>query len=280
MKGLKKIIKIVINGFTVVLLVILALIIYGKVCVTFSRKLYPNYFGYTVFEVASGSMKPTLDINDVILIKTGNENIKKGDIIAFEDNKTIITHRVLYIDGERFIVKGDNNNTADKPINKKQIIGVMIKRYPRLGLWKKVVTDPKILIGLFITLILFDFALSYKKQGDEKKEASINPIIRDDEIIISKVSKKNPNKLELNEPERLLELTRKIDIEEINKLIEDPEVKLNKRELNNIKKEINRYDESENDAPLDLSLKEKKFVDYTIRLDLSEIKRQIDSKIK
>ena len=279
MKYLKKAVKLAINALTCILLAALVLIIYGKLTVTFSNKLYPNYFGYTAFEVASGSMKPTLDINDVIIIKIGNENIKKDDIIAFEYENSIITHRVVFIDGDSIVVKGDNNNTVDKPIKKEQIIGVMVKKYSHLGLWKKVIMEPKTLIALFITLILFDFALSYNKQEvkNDKKKKKLNK--SDTEIIITEVNPLKENMI-LKEPEKLLELTRKIDIEEINKLIEDPGVKLNKSELNNIKNEIKKIEDENTEDLIALSKKERNFIDYTIRLDLNEIRKQIDSKIK
>lgn len=280
MNYIKKIVKITINGLTYILLAILVLIIYGKVSVTFSNKLYPNYFGYTFFEVASGSMKPTLDINDVIAVKFGNKNIEKDDIIAFTDGESVITHRVVYIDGDSVIVKGDNNNTVDKPIKIDQIIGPVVKIFPHLGLWKKVLTDPKIIIALFVTLLLFDFALSYNKKDEQKIDEKKKETELENQIIITEV-KSEENKSDIfREPEQLLELTRKIDISEINKLIEEPGIKLNKKELNNIKCEINKIEEGSEELPLKLSEKEKNFINYTVRLDLNEIRRRIDSKVK
>ncbi len=280
MSYFKRIVKLTINGFTCLLLIIVLLIIYGKLTVTFSNKMYPNYFGYTFFEVASGSMKPTLDINDVILIKVGNESIKKDDIIAFEYENAIITHRVVFVDGDSIVVKGDNNNTIDKPVNRNQVIGIMTKKYSKLGLWKKVIMDPKILIALFITLLLFDFALAYNKKEIKISDTKKNKKVKEEEVVITKVDDKPKNDFEFREPEKLLELTRKIDIEEINKLIEDPGIKLNRSELNNIKKEIEKAGETSNSQEINLTKKEKEFLDYTIRLDLNEIRKQIDSNIK
>ena len=69
MSHLKKITRIVVNIFTCLLLVILVLVVYGKLATTFGKNKYPNYFGYTFFEVASGSMEPALYVNDVVLVK-------------------------------------------------------------------------------------------------------------------------------------------------------------------------------------------------------------------
>lgn len=290
MNHLKKAIKIIVNVLTCILLVVLILVIYGKVALTFNNT-YPNYFGYTFFEVASGSMEPTLQIDDVILVKITKENLGKGDIIAFASDNTIVTHRIIYMEDDTLTVKGDNNNIVDKPIKTDQVIGKIVKVYPKLGIWKKVVTEPKILLGIFITLLVFDFALSYNKEADEIVEDNGNKKTKkDDEVIIREVPKempvKAPKKRDITEADKLLELTRKIDIEEINKLLEGTEYKLEKKELNNIKKELaknteeKRDDDDHHDNKLKLSEKEKKFVEYTMRLDLKEIQKKINSKVK
>ena len=289
MSPLKKITKLIVNIFTYILLVILICVIYGKLVITFGNNVYPNYFGYTFFEVASGSMKPALQVNDVILVKITNEDLKKGDIIAFQSEDAVITHRILYIDGNIITVKGDNNNIVDKPISKDQVIGKIVKIIPKLGVWKKVIVEPKILLSIFITLLLFDFALSYNKE-DKKKKKAIKKQERekdDDEVIVKEIvtedivvkPKEEKKKKNITESEQLLELTRKIDVAEINKLLEGTEYKLEKREISNLKKKIDNKQSKEDIIPK-LNNKEKKFVEYTMRLDLSEIQKKINSKVK
>ena len=287
MSHLRKITKVLVNIFTWILLLILVLVIYGKLIATFKNNKYPNYFGYTFFEVASGSMQPTLKINDVILVKIGNKNLNKGDIIAFQSDDAIITHRILFIDDSIITVKGDNNNVVDKPIVVDQVIGKIIRVFPKLGIWKKVISEPKILLGIFITLLLFNIALSYdgneslkekKKKNDNIDAPLANEIINDtkDKVVRTNTSKKKV------ESEKLLELTRKIDIDEINKLLEGTEFKLEKKEINNLKKEINKTvsnKDNKNNEP-NLSEKEKKVSEYTMRLDLNEIQKKINSKVK
>ena len=310
MSHLKRITKVIVNALTCLLLCLLVLVVYGKVVLTF-KHTYPNYFGYTFFEVASGSMEPTLRVNDVILVKITNEDLKTGDIIAFLNEDTIITHRIIYIEGETLTVKGDNNNIVDKPIDIRQVIGKIVKVYPRLGIWKKVVTEPKILLAVFITLLLFDFALSYNIKGDDnfkddddndemkvkkvKKPVKIKKEVKEPEEPIAKqimpeekvVSKPKKPVKDITEADKLLEMTRKIDIDEINKLLEGTEYKLEKKEINHIKKKIEKIEdnkkeqvEESKDKDINLSPKEKKFIEYTMRLDLSEIQRKINSKVK
>lgn len=287
MSHLKRIIKIIVNIFTWFLLLLLVLVIYGKLVVTFGKNAYPDYFGYTFFEVASGSMKPTLKINDVILVKIGNDDLKKGDIIAFQENNAIITHRIIFIEDRILTVKGDNNSVVDKPIAAEQVIGKIVKVFPKLGIWKRVITEPKILLGIFVTLLLFDLALSYngkaliKAKGSKKTkevETDNKPIAVE---VKSDVPEKKTDKKKVVEAEELLELTRKIDIDEINKLLEGTEFKLEKKEINNIKREINKTMSSkDNKVSPKLSEKEKKVIEYTMRLDLNEIQKKINSKVK
>ena len=105
MSHLKKIIRVIVNVFTCLLLFVLILVIYGKLAMTFGKNSYPNYFGYTFFEVASGSMEPALHVNDVVLVKITRDNLGKDDIIAFNGSDAIITHRILFVDGDIITVK-------------------------------------------------------------------------------------------------------------------------------------------------------------------------------
>ena len=297
MNHLKKAIKILANFFTGVLLIILILVIYGKAVLIFSENAYPNYFGYTFFEVVSGSMEPTLNINDVILVKVTRNDLKKDDIIAFVNEKSVITHRIVYQEGDVITVKGDSNNTIDKPINVSQVIGKVVKIYPKLGVWKKVITDPKVLILIFVTLLLFDYALSYNKKDKDKKvlikqkekpSKEVNEKREEpkEEVTIKKIE--IPKETETlkreetsyKESEKLLELTRKINIEEINKLLEGSPLELNKEEINNVKNEITKIENKEVKETSTLSEKEQEFINYTIRLDLSEIQKKIDERIR
>ena len=267
MSRFKQVIKWIISGLTAILLIILVMVVYGKCILTFTNNKYPSYFGYTIFEVASGSMEPTLYANDVILIKITRDNLKKDDIIAFNNENAIITHRIVFLDGDTLTVKGDNNNTIDMPIQRGQIIGKVVKVFPKLGIWKKVITEPKILIAIFVTLLLFDFALSYDGTNKKDKiEEKLDEAFNDNEE--EKVVKKN----DVVESDKLLEATRKIDISEINELLEKQDIVLSKRERKKIEKEV------ANDAPLEIP--EEKKPEYTARLDLNEIQKKINKKIK
>jgi len=294
MSHLKKIISVIVSFFTYILLLILIMVIYGKCSMMFTDRVYPSYFGYTMFEVASGSMAPTLHVDDVILVNITKNNLKKGDIIAFQNDNVVITHRILLIDNDTITVKGDSNNTIDKPINRNQVIGKVIKVFPKMGVWKKIITEPKTLFAIFITLVLFDFALSYNKENktiekklddafafnDSGKKQVKKDILRKEKLVKKNVLEDGKEiKRDVIESEKLLEITRKIDIEEINRLLEDEKIRLSKKEINNINKELDSTSKKEVHS-VNLSEKEKKFLEYTMRLDLNEIQKKIAKKVK
>ena len=247
MNQLKNIAKRIINILCIILFIILCLVIYAKVKITFTNdKVHANYFGYRVFEIASGSMEPTLSVKDVIIVKVNNKKLNKDDIIAYVgDNDSIITHRIIMIDKDNLIVKGDANNTVDSPINRNQVIGKVVKIYPQLGIWKRILTEPKTLILIFITFLLFDAALSYDGKKQVKKD-------KDDIKKDKKEEKVEEEKEEYGDKE-LLEFTRKIDLNEIDSLL---------------KKKKKEKEEEEIELLSDTT-------EYTIRLDLNEIQKNI-----
>lgn len=129
-----------------------------------------SVFGYKMYVIKSGSMEPTICTNDVIVIKN-DENLQKDDIIAFEQSKTIIVHRIVGIseeNGEKvYQTKGDNNDAADQEqIKKSQIQGKLIFTMPFLG--KTIVfiqshlIVPIIIIGLALMLILIKTIIKSK----------------------------------------------------------------------------------------------------------------------
>ena len=82
---------------------------------------------YECMEVLSHSMTPTLNMGDYIIIDTEAAEFKVGDIIAFryDTSSNIIAHRIISIDGDNYLTKGDMSSTEDIPIISSQIIGLL-----------------------------------------------------------------------------------------------------------------------------------------------------------
>ena len=96
------------------------------------------------FVVSSGSMKPILEVGDIIVVSGLNqyEELKVDDIIVFTlptDSKRVIVHRINSIDkeGERGIeikTKGDNNPNVDGwTVLEKNYVGKVITSIPSVG---------------------------------------------------------------------------------------------------------------------------------------------------
>ena len=80
----------------------------------------PNFFGYQLKTVLSGSMEPTFMTGSVIAVKPVNNptDLKKGDIITFKiDQQNLATHRIIEVRHQNgsvlYRTKGDNNKSAD-----------------------------------------------------------------------------------------------------------------------------------------------------------------------
>lgn len=156
MAVVKKVLKILAYTFLVLLV---SLCLYTFVMTDILKKDYANVFGYTYFVVSSGSMSGTIEVNDIIFVKITNE-VQTDDIVTYKSKKNeIITHRLIQKVGNKFILKGDMNNTEDEAITKEEIIGKVSLVINPSFLFKCLA----IFIILFILLALLNFDVIMKK---------------------------------------------------------------------------------------------------------------------
>lgn len=165
---LLKILKFfIIYSLIFILSVIAIIVIWGFVQLNVQQKEYINIFGYSVFSAETGSMMPTMEKGDIVIIKIGDE-IKENDIITYKSGNALITHRVIEINGDKIIAKGDNNNAEDEPINKEQVIGKSVFIINNVEIWKKVFTDKNVIIPVCITIVLLVILVAYKEKTGDK----------------------------------------------------------------------------------------------------------------
>ena len=169
MKNIEKITKYFTNVLLGIVIIAIFFALYSFIQLVILEKDYDNYFGYTLFEVQSGSMSPTINVDDMLLVKLTTD-IKKGDIITYKNEENFITHRVIEANGDKIITKGDSNNSEDKIINKDAVLGKIVKIFPKFGKWKKILLSPGVLIALFSTLTIFSLGLSYNDKKKEKEK--------------------------------------------------------------------------------------------------------------
>lgn len=94
--------------------------------------------------VYSGSMRPAMDVGDVVIIaKVTPDTIKPGDVVQFREGNYTVIHRVIEvveIEGSKFfITKGDANNKPDtNPVIPGNVVGKAVFTIPKVG-WVAIV---------------------------------------------------------------------------------------------------------------------------------------------
>ena len=120
--------KILIFFLAAVLMINLYLFVAQMV---FGKQL-PKLFGMAQVIVVSGSMEPAIQVGDLLLIRE-QDRYEGGDIITYRSGQSLITHRLIAVDGTNLVTQGDANNVADEPITLSQVEGKMLLRIPALG---------------------------------------------------------------------------------------------------------------------------------------------------
>ena len=149
----------------------------------------PKMFGYYVFNVASDSMTPMLQVNDVILVKAcSGEDVHKGDVITYRGQSgelagKDITHKVIEEPAKdtggtiRIKTKGIKDGAIEDPIlTGDQVIGKYVRTLKILSF---IFTVFKQWYGLLIFLGFFIILMSveiYNLVNLSKKADSIEPL--------------------------------------------------------------------------------------------------------
>ena len=158
---LKKVGRFCLNVFIVFVIVYVIIVSYSYVSIKVMKNKYVSLFGYTFFEVASGSMSPAIKVGDIVVVKL-NSSYDEGDIITYYSDSNYITHRVMRKDNDGIVVRGDANNTDDGKINQRLVLGKVVLVLKSVYLWKKVILNVRVVVSFVITFILFGLTFSYK----------------------------------------------------------------------------------------------------------------------
>ena len=122
------------------------------------HKDYVNIGGYTFFIVASGSMSGTVDVNDMVIVKI-TDVFQVGDIVTYQADGYFVTHRIISINKDQIITKGDSNNTEDDPIGRDKIIGKVVAIFPFMAIFE--ILGAIILISIIV--VVFNFETIFRK---------------------------------------------------------------------------------------------------------------------
>lgn len=177
--NLFNLLKYIIEIIFAIFIVLFCLIVF---CQKFFQK-ENSFFGYRVFTIVTGSMKPELRIGDIILVKeTDSKNIKRGDNITYQGMSDdlkgkIVTHQVKnYIDenGKRiFYTKGLTSSTIDPAVYESQVYGVVKYKFIILSLVHRIITNT---VGFMIFIVLplgYIFTIELRTVLLERKRAKL-----------------------------------------------------------------------------------------------------------
>ena len=180
-----KIIDYTLNILIVLFAIFLLISMYTAVQVKILKNEYANFFGYSLFEVQTGSMHGTIEAGDWIVVKS-TKDVKFKDIITYKHGKDFITHRVVEIYKGSYVTKGDANSSKDEPIDRDQVVGKVTKTLHGFGILRKTIFNPIVIVSLIICLYLFNLTF---KTGKTEFDMVIEKIIR---IIKKKFFNKKP----------------------------------------------------------------------------------------
>ena len=169
-KIINYVLDILIFVFGIVLLISLYISIQTKVF----KNDYANFFGYSIFEVQTGSMSGTIEAGDWIIVDLSKKP-KLNDIVTYESNGNFITHRVIEIYGSTYVTMGDANSAKDDPIDGEEIVGTVSKILPRLGIIRKTLFNPVVLIAVIIVLFVLNW--TFKNMTNVKTKESVNKVV-------------------------------------------------------------------------------------------------------
>ncbi len=218
MKVVKKICRWIFDIILFIILAIALIMAYNHIQINIKGNTYTTMLGYSAFEVATGSMSNTIEIGDVILVKLiePNETLSENEIVVFTQDTTLVTHRIIKINGDQIITKGDANNTQDDPISRGQIIGKVVKIIPDVKMWKEIILTPKVLIPTSISILLLWIFFSYDKEKDVKKTKKV---IEEQEYIDEEIeSNEKPEKIGAKEPTKKTKVVKAENKEEKNSI--------------------------------------------------------------
>lgn len=255
----EQIVNTILNIFIVIFGLILVFSVYNKIQVSFFGKDYSDFFGYSVFEVQTGSMKPEINPGDWIVVKA-TKNIKLEDVVTYKEGKDFITHRVIGKSGGTYITKGDANPSKDDPVDEKQMVGVVVKILPAFGFFKKTIFNPIVLVSIIITILIFNYTMKKnKKETIEEKEKKNNMELKNR---IKTISEKTTSIIK--------EKVKKLKKEKINKEILKEE--LNKNQMDGEYRELAVLEDDELQAKTEEELNEMFEEDASfIPVDVSEL---------
>ena len=135
--------------------------VYAIICV-------PMIFACRPVVVLTGSMSPTYERGTIIYYKhVDKSEIAVDDVVTYQLNDQMVTHRVKRIENGAFITQGDANNVEDgRPVEYDSIVGkVGGMAIPILGFGIQFINDNPWVFAIVVAILLAEFLMSNVKRG-------------------------------------------------------------------------------------------------------------------
>ena len=131
----------------------------------------PMPFGYGAAVVLTGSMEPTIHVNDVILVAE-QPTYAENEIAVYQSGSILVVHRILDITDGMVTTKGDANNAPDAPIELSAVKGKVVGVIPGVGGIVKILKTPTATAIMLVGAVLL-LEASFRKdkaKGDDQLE--------------------------------------------------------------------------------------------------------------
>lgn len=135
----------------------------------------PSIWGEKPLVILSGSMEPILKVGGILYYKEENINdFNEGDVLVYQLNDHIISHRIVKVLDNSFITKGDNNKSFDiYEVLNYQILGKGTNwSIPYIGYYADFIYNHKYLLVMAAGLIFMDILYDNKKEKMKNEEVN------------------------------------------------------------------------------------------------------------
>lgn len=175
-------IKNIISNLLIIFIILIILnICYSKIIL---KEDLIKIFGKSFLIITSGSMEPEISSGELIVISKEKQYLKDDIVTYIDKDNSFVTHRIVNINENDFISKGDFNDVVDDLNSNLNIKGKVIYHSKIWGFFVLYILKPLVIIYI----ILFCFInicywqknkVKYEKQNKVEKDLKINENIKE-----------------------------------------------------------------------------------------------------
>lgn len=168
--------------YRIVLIVLLSIFVGTSLYTLNSRRVLhdpmPMPFGIGSAVVLSGSMEPTLSVNDLVLVRA-QESYLLGDVVVYRSGGSLVIHRIVELGEDYVVTKGDANDTEDAAVGYDAIKGRMILKIPFAGVLVHALQSvPGALLVIALAVFLMERSWRKERAEDDRELDAIKAEIR------------------------------------------------------------------------------------------------------